>query len=669
MYFYLYNYINYMMDYIHKIVIFNINIINNKLYLNKIILIFVLYLCFKLNKKNNNKFKINDANNPNFNLIEFNKFYIFDKVEMIYIYTFKPKLNINLKNKIVSLEYNIGFFNKNKILISPYELLLYNNIRLFCQIEINNDIKIESISNIIENKYFNCIEFFIIKEKIKISTRINIKNDNRNFSYIYYFEHNYLNYKNYIKLNVVNNTNHSLLEKIRKFELNNFINNHPNILLKRYSINNFNEWNFTKIYNHYFCFCIGQYCQNKDISQKCKYYFYITIIENNQNLYKKSDFLFVDFIYSKYPPDDTFPVFKQMDKQRFPVHYITERKDIYNEYCLKIKKCLKIIQVNSKIYYNYGDFLEKYLILILKLKAVISGKRAVFHYISLLFYNVEYITYICVGHGVCYFKDFLYHFNRLYGCKKNNKILLPPSEKIISIAKKYGWKDENIIKINLPRWDKYNSNIYKNKYILFDNEKIKNCIFIMFTWRGIRKGKAISSHYIKNIIILLKNDILNKKLKKNKILLYFTVHRFIQYKYKKIFIKILKKYKYLKFISQNNISDCLMKANLVVSDFSSIIFDLMYQKKPFIIYIPDGNDPKISNIYTFNYYRIIKKMKNGKFHFKNIFFNIIKVIKKIIFYINNNFQVEPNLIKFYDSFGLKIGNNIPKFIKYLKEIN
>ena len=152
---------------------FNINKTNNKFYLIKILLFFVLYIiCFKVNKKPYNKYKINDKNNSNLNLIEFNKFYLFDKFEMIYIYTFNPKLVISLKNKIVKLEYNIGFFNNNKALISPYELLLYNNIRLFCHIEINNDIKIDSISNIYETKYFNCIEFYNIREKIKISIKI-----------------------------------------------------------------------------------------------------------------------------------------------------------------------------------------------------------------------------------------------------------------------------------------------------------------------------------------------------------------------------------------------------------------------------------------------------------------------------------------------------------------
>ena len=91
------------------------------------------------------------------------------------------------------------------------------------------------------------------------------------------------------------------------------------------------------------------------------------------------------------------------------------------------------------------------------MKAVISAKEGTRTKYSQLFYNLEYVTYIAVGHGVCYFKDYLYADDRLYGRKINDKILIPPSEKIISIAKKFGWKDENIIKLNLPRWDKFNN--------------------------------------------------------------------------------------------------------------------------------------------------------------------------------------------------------------------
>ena len=110
-----------------------------------------------------------------------------------------------------------------------------------------------------------------------------------------------------------------------------------------------------------------------------------------------------------------------------------------------------------------------------------------------MFYNIDYISYISITHGVCYFKYFLYEESRCYGRKRIDKILIPPSDKILSFAYKYGWKSRNIIKLNLPKWDKYNKqNNSKSdlKNILSNN----NSILIMFTWREIIRNKQISSY-------------------------------------------------------------------------------------------------------------------------------------------------------------------------------
>ena len=123
--------------------------------------------------------------------------------------------------------------------------------------------------------------------------------------------------------------------------------------------------------------------------------------------------------------------------------------------------------------------------------------------------------------------------------------------------------------------------------------------------------------------------------------------------------------KSINYISQNEISDCLSKTSLVVSDFSSIIFDSMYRRKPFIIYVPDANDPDIKNIYIDEYYQLIQSIKNGTIYFENKFLDINSVVEKIIYYINNNFNLEDDLVKFYDSFELNKGKNINNFIKYL----
>ena len=296
-----------------------------------------------------------------------------------------------------------------------------------------------------------------------------------------------------------------------------------NYTLKREASDLIGEWNFMNVCDNYFCFCIGRNCSYFGIGQKNKYNFYLNVIDNNRDVYNKTNYLFADFIFKDKSSDDTYPVFREMEKEQLPVHYVTEFKNIYNEYCPQQKKCLKIISMNKMEYFFYGNFIEKYLLLLLKLKAIISAKEGTETIYSEFFYNLEYVTYIAVGHGVCYFKDYLYADDRLYGRKINDKILIPPSEKIISVAKKFWWEDKNIIKINLPRWDKFNN--YNINYTN-NNETYTNSIFIMFTCRGLVKG--ISPYYYRNMIMLIRDIKLRKELKLNNIKLYLTFHRFFK---------------------------------------------------------------------------------------------------------------------------------------------
>jgi hypothetical protein len=73
--------------------------------------------------------------------------------------------------------------------------------------------------------------------------------------------------------------------------------------------------------NNYFCFCKGQKCIESFDNQDCKFFFYVHIIDCSRDLYLKSDYLFVDFIFSEYSSDDAYPIFEKMIKQNYPVHY------------------------------------------------------------------------------------------------------------------------------------------------------------------------------------------------------------------------------------------------------------------------------------------------------------------------------------------------------------
>lgn len=275
-----------------------------------------------------------------------------------------------------------------------------------------------------------------------------------------------------------------------------------------------------------------------------------------------------------------------------------------------------------------------------------------------MFYNLEYITYICIGHGISYFKYYLYQ--DYYEPKRFDKLLIPNSPKLISVPLKFGWKDENLIKFNLPRWDKYN---IVNKSLIDSDIIQSKSIFIMFTWRELEKNRKISSYYINNIMKLLNNEELIDNLLKRNITLYFTLHHQL-FKYRKKFKDINN----IKYIEENDVGECLSKTNLLLSDYSSIIFDMIYRQKPYIIFIPDANDPNLKKIYKKNCYDVIKKFKSNYFRFENIFFDINSTVNKINYYIDNKFELDPRLKKFYDDFNFTHENTINKFINYLLKI-
>ena len=539
-------------------------------------------------------------NNKSNNLINNNNYLYINKFKHKYKLNYFFNYSYSLKFNITKVKYDIELYDNSNNLIIPSDLTLYDNLHLLC-INEKNKSYIYSLAEISKNKYFRCIEYIKLNE----TTNFGIKILNNTISnIIYFFNQKFINYNNLNCLDnynvdplIIENNYKLLIHRINSSEFSNkyllkksFIS--PPICLTKAKLNiNFNEWHFINLFNNYFYFCKGIICSYKKIVQKFKYNFYLNIIDKNRYIYNKTNYLLADFIKKYYSTDDTFPIFVEMIKLNIPAHYMTEDFNLYNLYCSGINNCLSILFVDKINRTIDGDFLEKHLTLFLKLKATLSG--AIFFYIDNLFYNIDYITHICVGHGVSIIKDFLYAPHSYYGSNNYNKILLPPSKSIISIAKNRGWKEDNIIKINLPRWDKYKKH-YNELYYSKNNEEItENSIYMMFTWRQMKRNKTISKYYIKNIFKLIGDKQLIKVLKEKNITLYFTLHHKLQ-KY----IKLFKKNTFIKYIVENKISKCLSKSNLVISDFSSIIFDFICRKKPYILYIPDIYDPQLENIYV-----------------------------------------------------------------------
>jgi hypothetical protein len=78
-----------------------------------------------------------------------------------------------------------------------------------------------------------------------------------------------------------------------------------------------------------------------------------------------------------------------MINQNFSAYYLTQNTDVYAKYCKMKSKCLKILPVFERREIIDGNFIEKYLTLILKLKAVISG--AEFFFILIIYSTTSII--------------------------------------------------------------------------------------------------------------------------------------------------------------------------------------------------------------------------------------------------------------------------------------
>ena len=739
------------------------------------------------NPKSKNEFNFKE------NLFPFNKFetgendtyFNITKIEHKYSYDFN----------IVQVEYYIGFYNKNDKLIIPSDLSFYSDIHIMCEFKISSiNTTIESMANIYKDKYFTCVEFFKIKEECEFGLKLYQMNDNMDSKYFFLFNQQRFDLinetfknDNYFNPTNVKNDHDKLMDDFQDMRINETLKLkmsyeiNPCTTLKRNMLLIYDKWYNLNIYGHYFCSCKGDNCLVTNVTEKCKYYFYVSIIDSNRDVYKKTEYAFMDFVKAELSSDDTYPVFKEMLTMGDNAHYITGNLDIYKEHCGDDLFCKKVLLAPKDLKPIYGDFLEKYIFVFFKLKVMISGRP---NFNTDLFYDMEYVTYVCVGHGICFFKDYLFNPERIYGIRRNDKIILPDSDILVDIVKKHGWKDEDIFRVNLPRWDRLyemeqenliearkqekerqkfyqnnpnynpnnmpiqiyqnysNQNPYVNQQIpytpynpnninnqnnypninystnqtvnnnqnipvqynpnlnnnqsqnynkppiinpqlpnsfnqtkLINNapegkRKLKtNSILIMFTWRDIQPRKKISFDYFKNFFNLISNDQLYQEMQIRNITIYLSFHRLVKDKYVHKFKSIVIEKPLIEFISQQEISECLGRTSLVVTDFSSIIFDLMYRKKPFIIYVPDGNDYSLRSIYKPDYYYLIEAMRNNTIEFENKFFTIYETIEKMIFYIKNNFQLDPKLERFYQVFGFKMEKQIDKFIDYLVKLN
>ena len=172
-----YNFINHSFfksisnSFLEKNNISNINLIIIKILIAYLSLHYI-YFAFENSIKNNNFF---------------NTFYLknltLDNEKNLTLKISYLDYSYSLKYNITEVKYYINFYDEYNNPIAPTSLSLYN-FHVICHMKtIINNINFESIANIYENKYFFCIEYFNIGEKVTFGIKIYNTNSTYNEKY------------------------------------------------------------------------------------------------------------------------------------------------------------------------------------------------------------------------------------------------------------------------------------------------------------------------------------------------------------------------------------------------------------------------------------------------------------------------------------------------------
>lgn len=213
----------------------------------------------------------------------------------------------------------------------------------------------------------------------------------------------------------------------------------------------------------------------------------------------------------------------------------------------------------------------------------------------------------------------------------------------------------------------------------FDNlnnvDKKDNVIVVMPTWRewlDFRyltdktsveevKKKFLQSNYFKKYQQMLSDKHLLEYLESNNLHLVFYLHGYAQ-EYAKYFqckstrVIIAKKERYF-------VQDLLKKGALLITDYSSVVFDFCYMKKPVIYFQFDAEEFAEKQYAEGKYY---KYSDDG---FGPICKSVEEVVNKIMELHNNQFSMEEKYLKrvekFFDCFDTKHCERTYKIINEL----
>ncbi len=377
---------------------------------------------------------------------------------------------------------------------------------------------------------------------------------------------------------------------------------------------------------------------------------YIRLIKKNQAKYKHDCYLLFDCLHDEAAECiDAYSLFLTYRETGKNAYYVClKNTSLYNNLAAQ-NKLENIIGLDASSWTAPGNMLETLYPILLRTKAVLTSFGGNTGRTNRFFRKNKSWKYIFLQHGMIFLKESIFPIGYMNISKFDKTLISSPLEK--QIFNKYGWSDDMLIQCGLPRWD-----LLPKK-----PARPQKKILLMFTWRRMDHVNFEESQYKKNLLSLIQNTELQKLLEQENVKLYFAPHHALLCQMKINFIPANKN---IEIVDGENISKYIRECDCLITDFSSVAFDFIFQGKPAILYILDAGCPHLNRLERED----LEKFKYKQHLIPNVVFNEQDVVTKLKHYIQNNFEPEPDVRKEYDSFFYTKSNIREQLIEKIDKI-
>ena len=196
------------------------------------------------------------------------------------------------------------------------------------------------------------------------------------------------------------------------------------------------------------------------------------------------------------------------------------------------------------------------------------------HRSSIIAHVIQKKKHIFLQHGVTAMKKVDSIFGKSHGHPTNLFVVTSDAEYDI-VNKYFGYNKNEIALTGFARWD-----------VLEDKSKGRREILVMPTWRNwlddVDSEEFKKSEYYKNYTTLLNSERLDKILKDNDVKLNFYIHP----KFKDYIgnFNIDAERVHLIPFGTQPLNELMMECNMLITDYSSVSWDVYYMNKPVLFY-------------------------------------------------------------------------------------